>query len=36
MAGRWPRTAAILRRIAEIYITEGRQWDIDAELHDLD
>jgi hypothetical protein len=36
VAGRWPRTAAILRRISQGYEAEGRRWDIDHELRDLD
>lgn len=36
IAGRWPRTGALLRRIAQIYEREGRLWDIDDELRDLD
>ena len=36
IAGRWPRTGTILRRIAQDYESEGRSWDIDQELRDLD
>jgi hypothetical protein len=36
IAGRWPRTGALLRSIAGIYESEGRLWDIDDELRDLD
>ena len=36
IAGRWPRTGALLRRLAQIYEREGRLWDIDDELRDLD
>jgi hypothetical protein len=35
IAGRWPRTGALLRRIAQIYEREGRLWDIEDELRDL-
>jgi hypothetical protein len=32
VADRWPRTAAMLRRIARSYISDARREDIDAEL----
>jgi len=31
---RWPRTAAMLRRIADEYRRQGRREDQDAELHE--
>lgn len=36
ISGRWPRTGTILRRITQGYEAEGRHWDIDDELRDLD
>jgi hypothetical protein len=36
ITGLWPRTATILRRIADGSESEGRSWDIDDELRDRD
>jgi len=30
----WPRTAAVLRRIAEVYASEARREDVEAELRE--